>query len=234
MQNLQARKIADQHYAVRSAFTTDPSDSTAAAARASVDNVSVSTTIATRRQRRKRARKRMRELRMFRMAGFLLGYFTLSWLPFVVYEFACIANDCDVNKYIRCVYKVCVWYASCVFRQVRVRRAQFPMYITLMQVPSDTVPPFVCLLLHSATVHLFVVTQCHRSSAASLQLGRQRLGVRLSSARIPRNLQTRLPAAAVLQEHLLRTPLCSSVLLLHRPGYAAYRLRRDHIQDRLR
>ena len=81
----QARKIADQAYSV---------------AVSTVEGPSMTSYSEGPSQHRPHVRRQVREMRMFRMAGFLLGYFTLSWLPFTIYEFSCILTDCSVSEYV--------------------------------------------------------------------------------------------------------------------------------------
>ena len=41
------------------------------------------------------------ELKMFRVAGMLLGYFTFAWAPFVIFEFVSIVHTSEINRYVR-------------------------------------------------------------------------------------------------------------------------------------
>ena len=41
-----------------------------------------------------------RELRMFKMAGLLLGYFAFAWVPFAALEFCLVIRQIHINKWI--------------------------------------------------------------------------------------------------------------------------------------
>ena len=41
-----------------------------------------------------------RELRMFKMAGLLLGYFAFAWVPFAALEFCLVIKHMHINKWI--------------------------------------------------------------------------------------------------------------------------------------
>ena len=50
-----------------------------------------------------------KEMKLFRMAGFLLGYFAFAWTPFIIFEFVYITcrietddrAKCEVERYLR-------------------------------------------------------------------------------------------------------------------------------------
>ena len=42
-----------------------------------------------------------KDMRLFGVAGILIGYFTLAWAPYIVFEFVSIVTGEDLNRYIR-------------------------------------------------------------------------------------------------------------------------------------
>ena len=42
-----------------------------------------------------------KEIRLFGMAGILIGYFVLAWTPYIAFEFASIVPAEDIDRYIR-------------------------------------------------------------------------------------------------------------------------------------
>ena len=42
-----------------------------------------------------------KEIRLFGVAGILIGYFTLAWTPYIVFEFISIVKGQDLDRYIR-------------------------------------------------------------------------------------------------------------------------------------
>lgn len=47
-----------------------------------------------------------KEMRLFGVAGILIGYFTLAWAPYITFEFVSIIKEEDLDRYIRYDTKV--------------------------------------------------------------------------------------------------------------------------------
>ncbi len=42
-----------------------------------------------------------KEIKSFVMAGILIGYFTLAWTPYIIFEFLSLRGDVCMDKYVR-------------------------------------------------------------------------------------------------------------------------------------
>ncbi len=44
-----------------------------------------------------------KEMRLFGVAGILIGYFALAWTPYITFEFLSVVLQMDIDRYVRFV-----------------------------------------------------------------------------------------------------------------------------------
>ncbi len=76
-----------------------------------------------------------KEMRLLGTAGILIGYFTLAWMPYIIFEFISVKTQHNVDRYVRYIN---------IFQHLHVRDGWLPeQYVKVDVLVASEDPPAI-------------------------------------------------------------------------------------------